>query len=506
MMQLADLLEANLDALLKPWVALVDASLAPGPRSESELADHIPAFLRQVVAALRVPDLHLDAAPVVEASHIGREHGAQRFRLGFALAAVVREYGLLLRVLLDFAASSGAPLSIDAMRRLTELFTSAMAEATEEHTRRLDQARKEAEAAQQRLLAEVQRSEESFRTLAESLPDTVWTTDAQHRVLWMNSVLPRITGLSHDELLRGGFGVLVHPDDLADTSAAWQSSVPTGAPLDVQHRVRQADGTYRWHLVRVRPTHDSGGAVAGWIGTSTDIHEQRERQAELERRHDFEQHLVGIVSHDLRSPLSAILLGATALLDEDPDELTTKIVQRIRSSAEWSARMIRDLLDFTEARLGGGIKLEKRASDLFTLTSTVVDEVEATSPDRVRVRRSGDTAGTWDADRIVQVVSNLVTNAVKYSPAGTPIAVGVTGQERAVELTVHNEGTPIPPEQIGRLFEPLRRATDQIDRKTRSVGLGLYIVDSIVKAHGGTVGVVSTAEAGTTFTVRLPRS
>ena len=117
----------------------------------------------------------------------------------------------------------------------------------------------------------------------------------------------------------------------------------------------------------------------------------------------------------------------------------------------------------------------------------------------------GDTNGTWDADRIVQVVSNLVTNALKYSSPGTPVAVRAEGLDDMVELTVHNECPPIPPERFGRLFEPLQRASDQIDRKTRSVGLGLYIVDAIVRAHGGTVGVVSTAETGTMFTVRLPR-
>ncbi len=98
-----------------------------------------------------------------------------------------------------------------------------------------------------------------------------------------------------------------------------------------------------------------------------------------------------------------------------------------------------------------------------------------------------------------------MTNALKYSPEGTPVEVRLRDQESSVELAVHNTGVPIPPERLGQIFEPLQRATDKIDKKTRSVGLGLYIVDAIVKAHGGTVGVASTAEGGTTFTVRLSR-
>ncbi len=184
----------------------------------------------------------------------------------------------------------------------------------------------------------------------------------------------------------------------------------------------------------------------------------------------------------------------------------TKVARRIHSSAERSARMISDLLDFTQARLGGGIQLERHPADLYTLVSATLDEVEVAYPERtLDLTRDGDTRGTWDADRIVQVVTNLVTNALKYSPPDTPVAVRAVGLEGTVELAVHNECPPIPKERLGRLFEPLQRASDQIDRKTRSVGLGLYIVDAIVKAHGGTVGVVSTAEAGTTFTVRLPR-
>ncbi|MFS8071128.1 MAG: sensor histidine kinase, partial [Byssovorax sp.] len=164
------------------------------------------------------------------------------------------------------------------------------------------------------------------------------------------------------------------------------------------------------------------------------------------------------------------------------------------------------LLDFTQARVGSGIRLARRSVDLHALAKATIREVETAYPDStVELYQAGDTRGTWDADRLAQVVTNLVTNALKYGLAGTPVAVSTADQTGSVELTVHNQGPPIAAERLGQLFEPLQRATDEIDHKTRSVGLGLYIVDAIVKAHGGTVGVVSTAEAGTTFTVRLPR-
>ncbi|HEX8819960.1 MAG TPA: ATP-binding protein, partial [Archangium sp.] len=111
----------------------------------------------------------------------------------------------------------------------------------------------------------------------------------------------------------------------------------------------------------------------------------------------------------------------------------------------------------------------------------------------------------WDPDRLGQVVQNLVTNALKYSPGDTPVRIETHAENGDVVLSVHNEGAPIPAERLGRIFQPLQRATGDVDKAGRSIGLGLYIVKQVVDAHGGTVWVESTAEAGTTFTMRLPR-
>jgi PAS domain S-box-containing protein len=236
--------------------------------------------------------------------------------------------------------------------------------------------------------------------------------------------------------------------------------------------------------------------------------QEAEHYAEEQRkRSDFEQQLIGIVSHDLRNPLSAILLGATALARrENLDERSTKAVVRIQASAERAVRMVKDLLDFTQARLGGGIPVEPKPLDLHALTWQVVEEVRASFPERdLVVTAQGNGQGTWDADRMAQVVTNLASNALKYSPPDTPVSVRTRGDGDQVELEVHNEGAPIPPEALGRLFQPMQRASSQGDTAGRSVGLGLYIVDRIVQAHGGTIAVKSTEGEGTTFTVRLPR-
>jgi PAS domain S-box-containing protein len=254
------------------------------------------------------------------------------------------------------------------------------------------------------------------------------------------------------------------------------------------------------------PQRNAAGEVSGYVSLVSDITERKQDEARKKDQADFEQQLIGIVSHDLRNPLNAILLGATALVRrEELDERAVKSVLRIQSSAERAVRMVKDLLDFTQARLGGGIPMRPGPLDLHALVRQGVEEVEVAYPGRtVEVRQEGEARGEWDSDRIAQVVTNLVTNALKYSPEGTPVRVVTRAEGDWVSLCVQNEGAPIPSEKLPSLFEPLQRATATHDRSSRSIGLGLYIVKQLVRAHAGTIEVVSNEEAGTTFTVRLP--
>ena len=249
------------------------------------------------------------------------------------------------------------------------------------------------------------------------------------------------------------------------------------------------------------------GRIVQWFGTSTDFDETKKTRDELTRRTELEQHLLGIVSHDLRNPLSVITMSASALAQRDDlDGRSAKAVLRIQKAAARATRMIRDLLDFTVARLGGTIAVARRPANLPEIVRTVIDEEEASHPERrVRVTEEGDGHGNWDGDRIAQMVENLVSNALKYSPAGSPVAVTTREDGPGVALSVHNEGPPIRPENLSRIFEPMQRAGAEIDQTGRSVGLGLYIVREIVSAHGGTVDVTSDG-GGTTFTAHLRRA
>lgn len=179
---------------------------------------------------------------------------------------------------------------------------------------------------------------------------------------------------------------------------------------------------------------------------------------------------------------------------------------RIQSATERAIRMVADLLDFTRVRLGGGIQVTPRPLDLHELTRRVVEEVQMSRTDgNLRLQREGDGRGHWDADRLAQVITNLVSNAVRYGTPGAPVTVSTRGEDDSVVLSVHNVGPTISPEQLLTLFEPLQRGAGHGENAARSIGLGLFIVKHLVEAHHGTVDVRSTESEGTTFTVRLPR-
>lgn len=218
----------------------------------------------------------------------------------------------------------------------------------------------------------------------------------------------------------------------------------------------------------------------------------------------YRDQFVGILSHDLRSPLSAITAGAALLAaSANDDHRQARVAARILNSAQRMERMIGDLLDLTRTRLGGAIPLKRVPTDLQQVCDEVLLEVQAAHPGAiVRFRVSGSVSGEWDPDRLAQVVSNLVGNAIQHGGGG-PISVDTHGSDRSVTLSVHNGGNPIPLAAQGTLFEPLARGV--ADDATQSIGLGLFIARAIVTAHGGEIGVRSVEGSGTTFDVLLPK-
>jgi signal transduction histidine kinase len=264
-------------------------------------------------------------------------------------------------------------------------------------------------------------------------------------------------------------------------------------------------------LVSYYPVRDREGRIFMAGSVVVDISERKRVEEELRRTAQFRERLIGIVSHDLRTPLSAISAGARLLLRTEglPDK-ALRTVGRISTSAERMARMIAELLDFTRVRLGGGIPVQRTASDLYPVVRQAVEEAEMAFPGRaVRLEAHGDFRGEWDEGRLAQVVGNLLKNALTYSPEDTPVTVGLSDEGPWVRLEVHNRNRagPIPPETLPTLFDPFRRGeASQTEGAREGLGLGLYIAREIVSAHHGVIDVRSTTHEGTVFTLRLPRA
>jgi len=243
------------------------------------------------------------------------------------------------------------------------------------------------------------------------------------------------------------------------------------------------------------------------LGEADGRRERRRVEQDLQRRAEFDKQLAAIVSHDLRNPLNVILLSTQLAMENGnlAPELARLLV-RIHTAGERASRLVRDLLDFTQARQGGGLPIERRRVNVLDVLDRAIEDAEATHPGRkIVLRQEGEHVGDYDPDRIMQVAQNLLTNALRYSPPDSVIHVELFGGPKTFQLAVHNDGDPIPAELQRRLFQPLQRGDSSANRAARSVGLGLFIVAEIVRGHGGTVIVSSKAGAGTEFRVELPR-
>jgi phosphoserine phosphatase RsbU/P len=288
--------------------------------------------------------------------------------------------------------------------------------------------------------------------------------------------------------------------------------------LDVRHR----DGSSVPMVLNVvRHGHGPGHTqeVAAFVAHDRDKYEQellsaRKRlethvaeverlQAETKDRALFAEQMIGIVSHDLRNPLSAVHTGIQVLSRTTPSDNQTRVLSRMAQSVDRANRLVSDLLDFTAARVGKGIAINARRVDLHEVVAQSVAELSLAFPQRtLRHETVGDGECSVDPDRLAQLVGNLVANAVAYGDASRDVVVKTSVLASYVEISVHNWGAGIPRDAISSLFQPMVRGT--VAGSGRSVGLGLFIIMEIARAHGGTVNVDSSDDQGTTFSVVIP--
>ncbi len=237
-------------------------------------------------------------------------------------------------------------------------------------------------------------------------------------------------------------------------------------------------------------------AIDQAVAQTVSIYEEREAR--------YRDRFLGMLGHDLRNPLNAILLSAVAL-GEAPmrGDKQRETVGRIVASVRRLDRMVSDILDFARGRLGTPMPITRVEANLAPLLAEIADEVRSANPGvALDAEVDGELTGQWDPERLKQAVSNLLVNAIQHG-SGDKVALCARRDEDSVVLEVHNDGRPIPNEMLASIFDPLVYARNS-EQNRSGLGLGLFIVNEIVSAHGGTIMVTSSVEEGTTFAVRLP--
>lgn len=351
--------------------------------------------------------------------------------------------------------------------------------------------------------ADAEESRGLLDAIVENAPIGIGFLDRDLRFVRVNPLLADMNGLPAAEHVGRSPRELFPALPMDEVEAGFRDVLRTGRPLldvEVSGEVPAAPGRRRtvlgsWYPVR------AGRATVGIGVLLREV--TREREAE-----EFQRHVLGIVGHDLRNPLSAISTSAQLLRRAagEGSTPTGRLAARILGNAERMARIIAVLADYARIRAGQPIPVRRLPCDVGEICRAVAEECEAAHPGRkVEVEVVGDVLGSWDADRIGQVVANLVGNALDYSAPGTPVEVACRGDGGGVGVTVSNQGAPIAEDVLPVLFEPFRRGERERPGGRDSLGLGLFIARAITSAHQGTIDVRSPPGGPTTFAVRLPR-
>ncbi|HEY6561102.1 MAG TPA: ATP-binding protein [Polyangiaceae bacterium] len=368
---------------------------------------------------------------------------------------------------------------------------------------------------------QVEESEDRFRRIVTQVQAGIAQVDLAGRFTLVNDRYREIVGRSDAELRQLRMQDITHPDDLPRNVEAFQRLLEQGAPFVIEKRYVKPDGSIVWVQNSVSRIDGREGRAPSIVSVTVDVTQrkfaeqaledmEREREArvvEMERAVRFSEMFAGILGHDLRNPLGAILAGAGLIEMLTADEKIARPARRIVTSAARMERMIAQLLDFTRIRLGRGLPLERAPVDLSEVCRSIIDELESVQNRQIDLQQHGDLHGTWDRDRLSQLVSNLAANACQHGAAGERVSLELDGTDAdVVRVRVRNRGL-IRDRLMPVIFEPLRHSSDPGERREGSsgLGLGLYITQQIALSHGGTIHVDSSEDRGTCFTVELPR-
>ena len=340
-------------------------------------------------------------------------------------------------------------------------------------------------------------SEHRFRNMMETIPQIAWTNTIDGKFIFYNFRWYNYTGLTENTNKISGLKTAVHPDDLAKSSASFIFIRQKGEGGEFQLRLKRSDGLYRWHLIRVMPIKNESGDLELWVGTATDIEELRLLQ---QQKDDF----ISIASHELKTPLTS-LKAALQLLLQMKDNPSLKMLPMIilaNKSLEKVNLLVEDLLNTSKLN-EGQLSISPKE---FVLDDMIRDSCQYIRTEGIyTIVTEGDMGVEVYADaiRIDQVITNFVTNAIKYAPDSKLISIVIEKSDKMVKVSVSDYGAGIPLEKQRFVFDRYYRVDNSGSQYT-GLGLGLYICAEIIKIHHGEIGVFSEVGKGSTFWFSLP--
>ncbi|MBA2396949.1 MAG: CHASE3 domain-containing protein [Ktedonobacteraceae bacterium] len=353
----------------------------------------------------------------------------------------------------------------------------------------------------------LQHSEQNFRSLADALPQIVWTANPDGNLDYYNQKWFDYTGMTLEQTQSWGWEPVLHPDDLQKCVDVWTQAFTTGESYQTEYRFKRAsDGMYRWHLGRALPQRDATGTIIKWFGTGTDIEDLKEAEQMLIQAIQDQHNFVSTVGHEFRTALTSIQGFSELLSAEDfEQEQVKEYAQDIHTDACRLHRMIDDLLDL-EKMESGRVLLEAEDLDFIQLTKEVVERMNTISSEHeiefMHDKNLPQIQG--DKDKLTQILYNLLSNALKYSPQGGKVLLEANVENAQIHVCVEDQGIGIPKEALEAIFHPYNRVHAKDMRYIKGTGLGLPIVRRLVELHEGHIWAESVQGQGSTFHFILP--